>query len=196
MKAKVLSMMLFVCLSVAVVAQTKETGSKKDFFLKQDQIQLNQGPMGPMQGLNLTDVQKEAFKKSMIAVQKQIQPLQGELGEAEAHQKTLMTAEKPDMSAIDKNIEKIASIRVQIAKIMAKHHMDIRAQLTDEQRLKFDHMKGKMGKDKGMRGRLGNANGMKGRMGMQQGLKGRMGMHHGINGNNNFELVPDMPGMR
>ncbi len=193
MKAKVLSMLLFVCLSVAVVAQTKETGSMK-VMLDHKQMQMNHGPMGPMQGLNLTDVQKEAFKKGMMAMQKQIQPLKGELGEAEAHQKTLMTAEKPDMGAIDKNIEKIASIRVQIAKIMAKHHMEMRAQLTDEQRLKFDLMKGKMGKDKGMRGRLGNAKGMKGRLGMRPGMNGKMGMHPGMNGNNS-ELMPGMPGM-
>ena len=48
----------------------------------------------------MVDPQKDLFKKSMTAVQKQIQPLKCELGEAEAeaHQKTLMTAEKPDMN--------------------------------------------------------------------------------------------------
>jgi Spy/CpxP family protein refolding chaperone len=174
MKAKVLSMMLFVCLSVAVVAQTKETGSWK-VMPDHKQMQMNQGPMGPLQGLSLTDVQKEAFKKSMLAMQKQIQPLQGELGEAEAHQKTLMTAEKSDIGAINKNIEKIGSIRVEIAKIMAKHHLEVRAQLTDEQRLKFDMMKGKMAK----------ANKM----------KGKIGMHKRMNGLSNNRVVPGMPGM-
>ncbi|MEI6139275.1 MAG: Spy/CpxP family protein refolding chaperone [Mariniphaga sp.] len=194
MKAKVLSVMLLICLSVVVVGQTKETGLFK-VMPDHKQMQMNQGPMGPMMGLGLTDVQKEAFKKSMMAVQKQIQPLKGELGEAEAHQKTLMTAEKPDMGAIDKNIEKIASIRVQIAKIMVKHQMEMRSQLTDEQRLKFDLMKGKMGKDKGMRGKIGKAKGMKGRMGMRPGMNGRMGMHPGMNGNKNSDLMPGMPGM-
>ena len=175
MKAKVLSIMLFVCLSVAVIAQTKESGSWK-VVPDHKQMQMNQGPMGPMQGLNLTDVQKEAFKKSMLAMQKQIQPLQGELGEAEAHQRTLMTAEKPEMSAIGKNIEKIASIRVEIAKIMAKHHLEVRAQLTDEQRLKFDHMKGKMGKDKQMKGKIEMRKRMKG-MGNRNPAQGNRGMN-------------------
>ena len=60
MKAKVLSMMLFICLSVAVVAQTKESGSWK-VVPDHKQMQMRQGPMGPMQGLNLTDVQKRGF---------------------------------------------------------------------------------------------------------------------------------------
>ena len=184
MKAKVLSMILFMCLSVAVVAQTKETGLFK-VMPDHKQMKMDQGPIGPMQGLNLTDVQKETFKKSMMAVQKQIQPLQNELGEAEAHQKTLMTAEKPDMAAIDKNIEKIASIRVQIAKIMAKHQMEMRAQLTDEQRLKFDLMKGKMGKNKELKGRFGSLNGM----------KGRLLMHQGMQNNSKGYTTPIMPGM-
>ena len=96
-----------------------------------------------------------------------------------------ISAEKPDMAAIDKNIEKIASIRVQIAKIMVKHHMEMRAQLTDEQRLKFDLMKGKMGKNKELKGRLGSLNGMKGRLSMHQGMKN----------NSKGYTTPIMPGM-
>lgn len=69
---------------------------------------------------------------------KQIQPLKNELGEAMAHQKTLMTVEKPDLSAIDKNIDKIGDLRIRMAKIISRHHLELRAQLTDEQRLKFD----------------------------------------------------------
>jgi len=103
---------------------------------------------GPTAGLNLTDTQKDAFKQSMMEMQKQIQPLRNQLGEAEAHQKTLVTAEKPDLSAVNKNIEKIGELRVEMAKIKAKHHLDMRAQLTDEQRLKFDLEKGRMGHEK------------------------------------------------
>jgi Spy/CpxP family protein refolding chaperone len=67
-----------------------------------------------------------------------VQPLRNELGEAEAHQKTLMTTEKPDLAAINKNIEKIGAIKIEMAKIHAKNRLDMRAQLTDEQRVKFD----------------------------------------------------------
>ena len=46
-----------------------------------------------------------------------------------AHQKTLMTAEKTDLAAINKNIEKIGGLKIEMAKIKAKNHLDLRAQL-------------------------------------------------------------------
>jgi len=102
--------------------------------------------------LNLTDAQKEAFKQSRLALEKQMLPLRNEIGEAEARQKTLTTAEKPDLAAINKNIEKIGGLKVEMAKIQAKHRLDMRAQLTEEQRLKFDMSKNHMRGDKGMKG--------------------------------------------
>ena len=53
-------------------------------------------------------------------------------------------AEKPDFGAINKNLEKIGDLRVEMAKIETKHRLEMRVQLTDEQRLKFDLFKGKM----------------------------------------------------
>lgn len=102
------------------------------------------GQHDPARGLNLTDEQKEAFRKSFIEVQKKIKPLKNELGEAKARQKTLTTADNPDLNAISKNIDKISDLKAQIQKIMVKHHLEMRAQLTDEQKLKFDNFKHKM----------------------------------------------------
>ena len=113
---------------------------------------LNDGQRGSGNGLNLTDAQKEAFKQSMLAVQKQLQPIRNELGELLAHQKTLMTSENPDLNAINKNIEKIGALKVEMAKIQAKHRLEMRAQLTDEQRLKFDLHQGKMKHGNGPKG--------------------------------------------
>ena len=93
---------------------------------------------GPGNGLDLTDAQKEAFKKSRVEIEKQLQPLRNQLGEACAHQKTLTTAEKPDMEAINKNIEKMGALQTEIEKIRTKHRLEMRAQLTDEQLLKMD----------------------------------------------------------
>ncbi len=151
MGAKILSIVLLMSLSTALVAQTTENGPKKPMRGQDHSLLMQNRQKGPHEGLNLTDVQKEAFKQSMLAMQKQIQPLRNELGEAEAHQKTLVTAEKPDLSAINKNIEKIGALKIEMAKIKAKHHLDMRAQLTDEQRLKFDLGKGKMGRAKGLK---------------------------------------------
>jgi len=156
MRTKIFMVVMLMSLSTILIAQTAETGAKKFRGMQCPGMQMNQMHKG-MQGLNLTDAQKETFKASMLATQKQLQPLKNELGEAEAHQKTLMTAEKPDFGAINKNIEKIGGIRVEMAKIQTKHRLDMRAQLTDEQRLKFDLFKHgmKQGKDpKGPKGMM------------------------------------------
>ena len=144
MKAKILSIVLLMSLSVAVFAQKTENGPKNSMRGQDHALMMKDGKRGPAEGLNLTDAQKDAFKQSMMAMQKQIQPLRNELGEAEAHQKTLVTTEKPDLAAINKNIDKIGALKIEMAKIKAKHHLEMRAQLTDEQRLKFDLFKGNM----------------------------------------------------
>ena len=135
-----------------VFAQKTENGPKNSKRGQDRALMMQDERRGSADGLNLTDAQKDAFKESRLAMQKQIQPLRNELGEVKAHQKTLMTAEKTDLSAINKNIEKIGAIRVEMAKIQAKCHLDMRAQLTDDQKLKFDLMKGKMGHGNGFKG--------------------------------------------
>lgn len=152
MKAKILGIVLLMSLSAVLVAQTTEIAPKKAFRGQKNEMRMNEGQRGPANGLNLTDAQKEAFKQGMIDLQKQTQTLRNELGEAEAHQKTLVTAEKPDIAAINKNIEKIGAIKIEMAKIQTKHHLDMRAQLTDEQKLKFDLFSAKMKDGKGPKG--------------------------------------------
>ena len=149
MRTKILSIVLLMSLSVVLVAQTTENGPKKPMRGQDHSLLMQNRQNGPHDGLNLTDVQKDAFKQSMLAMQKQIQPLRNELGEAKAHQKTLVTTEKPDLSAINKNIDKIGALKIEIEKIQVKHRLDLRAQLTDEQKLKFDLQKGRMGHEKG-----------------------------------------------
>ena len=51
---------------------------------------------------------------------------------------TLQSQDKPDMDAINKQIEDIASIKTRIAKREAKAHQDVRALLTDDQKVRFD----------------------------------------------------------
>jgi len=55
----------------------------------------------------------------------------------------------------------MGAIRVEMAKIQVKHHLEMRAQLTDEQKLKFDLRKGKMGRENGFRG-MKHGRGMRG----------------------------------
>lgn len=161
MKTKILMLAVLFGLTSVVIAQPKEKEQGKNFQGKRHEMRMGEGQRGSEEGLNLTDVQKEAFKQSRLAMQKQIQPLHNELGEAEAHQKTLVTTEKPDLAAINKNIEKIGALKVEMAKIQTKHRLEMRAQLTDEQRLKFDMFKHHMKEGKGMKGQMGMNRDMK-----------------------------------
>jgi Spy/CpxP family protein refolding chaperone len=151
MRTKIWMVIALMGISAALVAQPIEKGKDQQRIVERDvrmKVQKDRA-----QGLNLTEEQREAFKKSAIELHKQLLPLKNELGELEAHQRTLVTAEKPDMAAISKNIEKIGSIRVEMAKIQVKHRVEMRSRLTDEQRLKFD-MSGerrKMDKNPGKR---------------------------------------------
>ena len=154
MKTKVLMIAVLLGLTTVAMAQPKEKEQGKALQSPKHEMRMEHRNGGPGAALELTDAQKEAFKQSRLAMQKQLQPIQNELGEAEAHQKTLMSAEKSDLAAINQNIEKIGSLRVEMAKIRAKNHLDMRAQLTEEQRLKFDNSRGKMmhdGARQGMR---------------------------------------------
>jgi len=144
MKTKALMIAVLLGLTTVAMAQPKENEPRKAPLTPKHEMRMEHRNGGLAATLELTDVQREAFKQSRLAMQKQLQPIQNELGEAEAHQKTLMSAEKPDLAAINKNIEKIGSLKVEMAKVKTKNRLDMRAQLTEEQRLKFDALKGKM----------------------------------------------------
>ena len=89
-----------------------------------------------------TEEQQEQIKAIRLATAKEVQPLRNQLNELQARQQTLSTTEKTDMNAIYKNIDKISEVRADIQKLMAKQRQDIRSLLNDEQKLKFDSMKG------------------------------------------------------
>ena len=155
MKTKILSIVFLMFTCVAVMAQTKDVSPKMTGMRNPRGAKSMENGRGALAAaLNLSDEQKEAFKKGMTALQKELQPLKNELGEANAHMKTLMTADKPDLASVNKNIDKISGIKTEMAKIMVKHRLEMRALLTDEQRLKFDMMKGKMGKEGKMKGMM------------------------------------------
>lgn len=153
MRTKFFLLMAWMVVSAIVVAQPVEKGKKE--LRPADGKETRMKERKEMaQGLNLTDAQKESFKKAALAVQKQLQPLRNELGEARARQRTLVTAEKPDLDAINKNLGKMGALRVEMAKIQTRLQVEMRSQLTDEQRIKFDmrHQKIKQKREqKGMR---------------------------------------------
>lgn len=151
MKAKILMMVLLLGFASVLMAQPGENASGKSFRGRELKPGMNKEHDGMAKGLDLTDAQKDAFKQGMMALQKDLKPLRNELGEVTAHQKTLESADTPDFKAINKNLEKIGELKVAMAKAQVKHRLDMRAQLTDEQRLKFDMFKDKKKNGKGAR---------------------------------------------
>ena len=137
MKTRILALAVLMGLATSVMAQQNEKKDEKQNRGTNPEMRMHK-QQGQPDALNLTDAQKESFKQSRLALEKQMQPIRNELGEAEARQRTLTTTEKPDMDAINKNMDKIGSLKTQMAKLQTKHRLELRAQLTEEQRLMFD----------------------------------------------------------
>lgn len=97
----------------------------------------------------LTDDQKEKIDKIHLNLSKQILPIQNQLDEKKAHLKTLNSAEKPDMAKINATIDEIGGLKTDIMKKRVAARQDIRAQLTEEQRIEFDSRGPGMHKGKG-----------------------------------------------
>jgi Spy/CpxP family protein refolding chaperone len=169
MKTRFLGLVLLMIVGIGVNAQQVIKRDVRILGGPQKGMQMNGGHEALAKALNLTDEQKAAFKNIMLAMHKEILPVRNEIGEAVAHQKTLLSADKPDLAAVNKNIDKIGSLRIEIAKISIKHRLEMRGLLTDEQRLKFDMIKEKMKHSKGQNFRRPG-------MGMRQGMEMGPGM--------------------
>jgi len=148
MKTRVMILAVLMGLTTVVMAQPNGKGEGKERNGGKQEMRAD-NQRGPGNDIGLTDVQKEVFQKGRTETAKQVQPLHNQLGEARAHQKTLTTAEKPDMDAINKNIEKMGALQTEIEKIQTKHRLEMRAQLTDEQRVKMDNAGHRKGGEKG-----------------------------------------------
>lgn len=119
--------------------------------------------------LNLTPEQEQKINDLRVKHLKEITPLRNELNEKQAHLRTLESAEKPDMTAINKTIDEITSIKAKLMKARVAHRAEVSQLLTDEQRVLFN-ARGQKGK--GMRGYRGN---MRGGYGMGMGFGSCMG---------------------
>ena len=97
----------------------------------------------------LTTEQSAKLKEMKMAHYKEVQPVKNQLQELRAKQHTLTTAEKADMKAINANIDEITKLENTLMKARAAHIQQVRALLTDEQRMMFDSRKHKRG-ERGM----------------------------------------------
>ena len=145
MKIRFLTLTLITVLAVSsmAIAQQKPDG-KRGERAQREALMPRHERMAERVNHFFTEEQQEQVKAIRLETAKQVKPLRNELGELEARQQTLTTADKADLNAIYSNIDKMTGVKAEIQKIMAKQHQQIRSLLTEEQLLKFDAMKGRM----------------------------------------------------
>ncbi|MEQ9166250.1 MAG: Spy/CpxP family protein refolding chaperone [Fulvivirga sp.] len=91
---------------------------------------------------DMTDEQKEKVKDLKTSLLKDITPIENELNEKKAKLNTLSAAEKVDKKAIEKTVKEIGELKTKLMLAREFHKQDVRAILTEEQRVVFDRMGG------------------------------------------------------
>jgi Spy/CpxP family protein refolding chaperone len=118
----------------------------------------------PMDIPGLTDEQRTSIDKLRVAHFRKTELIRAEIGEKEARLKTLRLAEPQDIKAIDNLIDEISTMRGNLMKAREAHHREVKALLTDEQKVFFDSRPGR-GQERGdrnHRNRKGNRQGFRG----------------------------------
>lgn len=103
---------------------------------------------------DLTDEQKEQIRTVMTDSRKEMLPLQNQVREKAAQLMTLRTAENADMNAINAMVDEISSLRANMMKTRLASEQEIRALLTDDQRIIFDSRRQMSKKDGHVKGAL------------------------------------------
>ena len=93
--------------------------------------------------LKLTDDQKGKVKDLKLAQQKESMKNRNKMEELHAHLRTLSTADVADMKAINATIDEITQTQNLLMKSREGFKQQLRALLTDEQRLQFDLKQGR-----------------------------------------------------
>ncbi|OYT12384.1 MAG: hypothetical protein B6I18_00790 [Bacteroidetes bacterium 4572_112] len=104
--------------------------------------QMNKGEMMMNRIPDITDDQKAKIKTIRTESMKQMLPLKNEMNVLKAEKRALCTAEEVNIKAINKKIDAQSKIKADIMKLRAKARQDIRALLTDDQRIVFDMQSG------------------------------------------------------
>lgn len=94
------------------------------------------------QQLNLTEEQQETINNLCTEHQKSMVDYRNQLREKHARLRTLQTADNPDMNETNTAIDELSNIRNNMMKEQAAHRQDVRASLTEEQRVIFDSRAG------------------------------------------------------
>ena len=107
--------------------------------------------------------------------------IRNEIRENNAHRRTLRTADKADMKAINASVDNATELKNKQMKLKESHIQDVRNILTDEQKVKFDTFKSR---DNG-RG-FGRGDGNCDRFGKRDNRDNRGNRDFGQRGNRDF----------
>jgi Spy/CpxP family protein refolding chaperone len=111
---------------------------------------------------NLTEAQQKKIDELRISHQKNMLQFRNQMDIKNAQLKALTSADKADMNTINKTIDEIGALRTQMMKESENHRQQVRAQLTDEQRVQFDLRKGNRGPGPNGKCGMGGMRGFKG----------------------------------
>ncbi len=101
------------------------------------------GRPGMMQGQmpwmkDMTQEQKDQLKALRLEEMKAMTHYKNKLAEYQARLKTLTTSDDVNLKDVDKVIDQMSKIKLDMAKEKLKHRLDVRNILTDEQKVRFD----------------------------------------------------------
>jgi Spy/CpxP family protein refolding chaperone len=96
------------------------------------------GPGRAMARLDLTDEQQTKVDKIFLEFQKEMMPLHNKLQTLHSEFRMLVIDDKASTSTLQKKLDEIAVVQKEVALKHAEHHRQIRALLTDVQKVKFD----------------------------------------------------------
>ncbi len=97
-------------------------------------------PHSQCASLQLTEEQQKKIDELKLALDKELLPLKADLKVKKAELEKLLLAEKPSKTTVEKKIDEIGALRIQIHKALVNHRLAVRELLTPEQRVKFDRM--------------------------------------------------------
>lgn len=125
----------------------------------------------------LNEEQQVACKEKRMQLLQEIQPLQLQIEKMNVDLKTLLIADKPNLRAIDKQIDEISVVKGNIQKLTLKNKLAMRDLLDDDQKVMFNQhlLRNKRDPQRGGHGERGERG--------ERGGRGRMGSRH----------FPDMP---
>lgn len=159
---KVTKMMIMIALAAITVTPLSAQNMKMRMNSETRGMKMGEGmaPEAPrmrmMEIPDLTDDQKNKMEDIHLKYQKQIQPLQNQIGEKEARLKTLMSEEKVNKSDVYKLVDDIGDLQTKIRKLHIDMRIEVSQILTDKQKVFFNDEPGFGPMGGGMRHRMMN----------------------------------------